>query len=151
MLFLFVIAANSQNLAVNGDFQAWVGNDPVAWSYESGTTILPEATIVHSVDSSMNVELTTSSQNNTDFRQSINVLNGHTYEVSVWVYHLDTVSKVTIYADGYSNIFTDHTIINQWQEITYQYTATADESIDIGLRFYDVPDFATANIEDLRM
>ena len=144
MLFLFVIASNAQELTVNGDFQGWAGNDPIAWTSESGTTIIPEATIVHSTDSSMNVELTTGSQQNTDFRQSINVINGHTYDVSVWVYHLDTVSKITIYCDGYSNVYSDHSITNVWQEVTYQYTASADGSIEIGLRFYDVPDFATA-------
>ena len=144
MLFLFVIAANSQNLAVNGDFQGWVGNDPVAWTSESGTTILPEASIVHSVDSSMNVELTTASQNQTDFRQSINVLNGHTYDVSVWVYQLDTVGNVTIYAGEFTNIFSDEFVNNVWQEITYQYTATADASVEFGLRFYDKPGFDAA-------
>ena len=144
MLFVFAIATNAQNLAINGDFEAWTTGVIDTWTSESGTTILEESTIIHGDAKSMNVELTTGSQNNTDFRQSIDVLNGHTYNFSVWVYHLDTVSKVTIYANTWSNVFTDHTIINQWQEITYQYTATADATIEIGLRFYDVPDFATA-------
>jgi len=144
MLFLFVIAANSQNLAVNGDFQGWVGNDPVAWTSESGITILPEATIVHSPDSSMNVELTTASQTNTDFTQSITVINGHTYDVSVWVYHLDELCKVRINAGGYQG-YSDNNITNAWQEITYQYTATADGDVIFGLRFYDQTGFDATN------
>ena len=143
LLFVFTITLNAQELAINGDFETWPAGTLGTWTSESGTTILGEATIVHGGDSSMNVELTTATQGNTDFRQSINVLNGHTYQFSVWVYHLDTVSKVTLFADAWTNVFTDHSIINAWQEITHQYTATADESIDIGLRFYDVPDFAT--------
>jgi len=144
LLFVFSIATNAQELTVNGDFETWPGGTLGTWTSKSGTTILGEATIVHGGDSSMNVELTTGSQGNTDLRQSIDVVNGHTYQVSVWVYHLDTVSKVTIYADAWTNIFTNHSLTNVWQEITYQYTADADSDIEIGLRFYDVPDFSTA-------
>ncbi len=145
MLFIFAIATNAQNLIVNGDFQTWIDNNPVAWSSELGTIITPESSIVHSQDSSMNIELITTSQDQTDFRQSINVLNGHKYNVSVWVYHLDTLSNISIYAGGFTYTYSKLHINNIWQEITYEYTATADIAVEFGLRFYDKQGF-DANI-----
>lgn len=155
-LLFATLFANSQSIILNGDFEAWTGNTPDSWTtIESGISINQETTIVHGGTSAMNVWVTTASQGNTDFRQSVNVLNGHIYDISLWVYQIDSASRVTIYAETFTNLYSLESTIGSWQEVTYQYTATADATIEIGLRFYDiVPTFIDSSnmiIDDFTM
>ncbi len=154
LLLAFFINAQ---IIVNGDFETWTSNTPDSWTtIESGISVSQETSIVHGGSSAMNVWVTTASQGFTDFRQDIAVLNGHIYDISLWVYQLDSASRVTIFIDGiWTNQYSVETTVGSWQEVTYQYTATADATVPVGLRFYDVvPTFIDSSnmiIDDFTM
>ncbi len=131
------VVATAQELVVNGDFETWTQADlPDNWTNETGTNLTQETTTIHGGSSAMHVELTTGSQGDTDFRQTISVIGGTTYNVSVWVYQLDADSKARLYVDGYQG-YSDNTVLNQWQEVTYTYIPAATGDVEVGLRYYD--------------
>lgn len=122
---------------VNGSFETWSQTtNPDNWTFEAGTTLTQDMTTVNDGASSMQVVVTTQAQANTDFRQSINVVAGTVYDVSVDVYQLDNEARARLFVDGYQG-YSDDTILNSWQTVTYTYTATTSGAIDVGLRFYD--------------
>ena len=140
-LAMFSFVAVSQDLVTNGGFETWSQTDlPDSWTNETGTTLSQETGTVHGGTSAMHVDLTTGSQSSTDFRQTISVIAGNTYNVSVWVYQLDGLSKARLYVDGWQN-YSDNTLLNQWQELTYDYTAAATGDVEVGLRYYDQSGF----------
>lgn len=147
LLFSILLSSFSfaQDVAVNGDFESWTGGVLDTWTSEPGTTITEETTTVAQGSSAANFEVTTGTQSNTDFRQSISVTAGNTYDVSVQVYQVDALSDVTIYADGFSNVNSDPSLTGQWQTISYQYVASATESVEFGLRFYDNAGFSDSS------
>jgi len=49
-------------------------------------------------------------------------------------------SATRLIADGYQG-YSNNGLTNQWQELTFSYTATSTKSIPVGLRFYDVSGF----------
>ncbi len=155
-IILFANKLNSQ-IIVNGDFEAWTGNVPDSWTtIETGTSISQETTIIHGGISAMDVWVTTVTQANTDFRQNVTVVNGNIYDISVWVYQLDTTSRVTLFIDGtWTNQYSDPLDTNAWQEVIYQYTATVDGIVPVGIRFYDMPasfiDSSNIIIDDFTM
>ncbi len=121
----------------NGDFEAWTGGVPDCWStIDAGVTVTEENTIIHGGSAAMHVDVTDGAQANTDIRQYFNAEAGVTYDVSVWVYQLDTLSQARLFFKDWQD-YSNKLLINQWQEITYQYTATANEAFEVGLRFYD--------------
>lgn len=130
--------AFAQNAAVNGGFESWTGGVLDSWTSESGTTLTEENTIVSEGGSSINFLITTQTQGNTDFRQTVTLTPGVVYDVSVDVYQLDNAAEARLFvgADTYQN-YSDSSIIGAWQTLTYTYTATAAAE-DFGLRFYDV-------------
>jgi len=127
----------SQNLAVNGDMESFTGGVIDTWTSESGTTITQETTTVDEGSSAANFEVTTQSQGDTDFRQSIAVEAGKVYDVSFRAYQVDNGSRARLYADGFEN-YSDETILGAWQTVSFEYTATATASVEFGLRFYDI-------------
>lgn len=137
-LTLLISAASfGQNLIANGDFESWTGGVLDTWSSESGTTITEETTIINGGTSAANFEVTTQTQGDTDFRQTISVTAGTTYNVTVQVYQLDGASRARLYVDGYQG-YSDQTILNSWQEVSYEFSAATTEDIEVGLRFYDI-------------
>ena len=90
-LFAFVsLNGNAQNLVTNGDFESWTAGVPDGWTtIDPGIIVTEETTIIHGGSSSANIEVTTGSQSNTDFRQDISIVAGTDYNVSVWVYHTE--------------------------------------------------------------
>ena len=128
----------AQNAAVNGGFESWTGGVLDSWTSESGTTLTEENTIVSEGGSSINFLITTQTQGNTDFRQTVNLTPGLVYDVSVDVYQVDNAAQARLFvgADTYQN-YSDNNIVGAWQTLTYTYTATAAAE-DFGLRFYDV-------------
>lgn len=148
-LFILLITATvsfAQDVAVNGDFESWTGGVLDTWTSEPGTTITEETTTVAQGSSAARFEVTTTTQGNTDFRQDISVTAGYTYDVSVQVYQVDAFSDVTIYADGFSSVFSDPSTTGSWQTITYTYTASATETVQFGLRFYDNSGFPGSSV-----
>lgn len=126
-----------QNLAVNGEFENWTTGVLDTWTSESGTTVLEESSIVDEGTRSARFDVTTQTQGDTDLRQTITVENGKIYDVSVRIYQGDNQARARLFVDGYQG-YSDSSIIGSWQTVTYEYTATADGTIDIGLRFYDI-------------
>jgi len=132
----------AQNAAVNGGFESWTGGVLDSWTSESGTTLTEENTIVSEGTSAINFLVTTQTQGNTDFRQTVAVTPGLVYDVSVDVYQLDNAAEARLFADGYQG-YSDSSIIGAWQTLTYEFTATA-ATADFGLRFYDVTGWTAA-------
>lgn len=132
----------AQNAAVNGGFESWTGGVLDSWTSESGTTLTEENTIVSEGTSAINFLVTTQTQGNTDFRQTVAVTPGLVYDVSVDVYQLDNAAEARLFADGYQG-YSDSSIIGAWQTLTYEFTATA-ATADFGLRFYDVAGWTAA-------
>ena len=146
-LFLTFSLLKAQNLINNGDFEAWTVNVPDGWTtIETGIIVGQSIDTVHGGTSAMRANCITATQSNTDFRQTINVTTGLTYNVSVWFYHTDTTLQVTLYAGAFTNLYTDNLIVNGWQELTYSYTAATTGGVEFGLRFYDQPGFVASSI-----
>ena len=147
ILFVTIILSTTILFSQNGDFESWTVGVPDYWTtIESGITVTEETTVIHGGSSSASINVTTGDQGSTDFRQNYNVTNGTTYDFSVWIYHTDGGVRARFYVDGYRN-YSEPTTTGTWQQITYLYTATADETIEIGLRFYDVsPNFDGSEI-----
>ena len=137
LIALFISSLSFGQIVTNGGFESWTGGVVDSWTSEAGTTVEEETTIVNGGSSSAKFTVTTQTQGNTDFRQTINVEAGKIYDVSVWVYQADNAARARIFFDGYQG-YSDPDVLNTWQEITYEYTAMATGPIDIGLRFYDI-------------
>ncbi len=137
LIALFISSLSFGQIVTNGDFESWTGGVLDTWTSEAGTTVEQETTIVNGGANAAKFTVTTQTQSNTDFRQTISVEAGKTYDVSVWVYQADNGARARLFVDGYQG-YSDPDNLNSWQELTYEYSATATETIDIGLRFYDI-------------
>ena len=125
----------------NGSFEQWSGNTPVGWSLiDNGISLAPASNIVKSGSKSAAVSVNTADQAATDFRQSVAVSAGQTYNFSASVYHTEGHVKARLYVNGYQG-YSNESLTGQWQTISYNYTASTNGSIEVGLRFYDVAGF----------
>lgn len=130
----------------NGDFENWSGGSPVGWStIDSGISVSQSTSIKYSGSSSARIAVNTGSQSSTDFRQTVNVVANQTYNFSARIYHTEGKVKARLYVDNYRN-YSSNNLTNQWQEISYSYTATSTKSIQVGLRFYDQSGFDGSEI-----
>ncbi|AGH82138.1 endonuclease I [Psychromonas sp. CNPT3] len=126
----------TKNLLVNSGFENWPNNTLAYWSTtDKGLTFTQEHSIYRNGSSSAKISILSTEQRDSDFRQSIDVKRGESYKLSVWVYHTQGYSKARIFIDGYQN-YSNNNLIHQWQELTFNYHATATKRINIGLRFY---------------
>ena len=123
----------------NGGFEQWTGASPEGWSSDTGIAVTA-TTDAHTGNYAAAITVNTGTQSSTDFRQSISVQAGTTYDFSVWIKHTEGGVRARLYADGYQN-YSDPAVLNQWQQLSYSYTATSSGSIEVGLRFYDVSGF----------
>ncbi|WP_420570683.1 T9SS type A sorting domain-containing protein [Kordia sp.] len=137
LVALLISSLSFGQIVTNGDFESWTGGVLDTWTSEAGTTVEEETTIVNGGTSSAKFTVTTQTQGNTDFRQTVNVEAGKTYDVSVWVYQADNGARARLFVDGYQG-YSDPDNLNAWQELTYEYSATTTGTIDLGLRFYDI-------------
>jgi len=137
--FLVAMVATSMSFGqvTNGGFETWAGGMVAPWTSESGATITEETTIFTEGSKSTRFDVTTQTQGDTDFRQTVAVVIGKIYDVSVKIYQTDNKARARLYVDGYRG-YSDPSTLNSWQTITYEYTATATGNIDVGLRFYDI-------------
>jgi len=142
---LLISLSTSADIA-NGDFEDWSAGSPTSWTtIDSGIDVNQNTSIVKTNSSSAAITVNTGSQGSTDFRQDIDVVSGQTYDFSIWVYHTEGNLKVRLYVDGYRN-YSTASLTNQWQQISYQYTANSTGQISIGLRFYDQSGFDGSEI-----
>ncbi len=137
---LFVSNLTLANIE-NGEFENWSNGSPDSWiTIDSGISISQSSSVVKSGNSSAAITVNTGSQGSTDFRQSVSVSAGQNIDFSVWVYHTEGNVKARLYVDGY-RVYSNQSIVNQWQQISYNYTASGNGSIQVGIRFYDVSGF----------
>ena len=137
LLFISTLSFG-QNLAVNGDFESWTVGVLDTWTSEAGTIVEEESVIFNGGAKSAKITVTTQTQGNTDFQQTINVVAGVTYDVSVDVYQLDNASRARMVINNvFDGPYSNDTMLNQWQTLTYTFVAGATGPVTIGLRFYD--------------
>ena len=139
---VLALAANTAFADVeNGSFEQWSGNTPAGWSLiDSGIALTPASNIVKTGSKSAAISVNTADQAATDFRQTVLVTAGQTYNFSVAVYHTEGNVKARLYVNGYQG-YSNENLTGQWQTLSYSYTASSSGSIDVGLRFYDVAGF----------
>ncbi|WP_425413892.1 endonuclease [Psychromonas hadalis] len=128
------------DLAENGSFEdEWTEGKPTGWTtMGSGIVFAPESSTVKP-GSTKSGAFTLTSTSNQDLRQSVDVVNGKTYTLTMSIYHTDGGAKVRAYIGGnYNDVYSDFDLVNQWQDYSFAYTATENKSIDFGMRFYDV-------------
>ena len=146
LLLLMLTSFVSFGQVVNGSFETWSQTtNPDNWTFEAGTTLTQDMTTVNDGTSSMRVDVTTATQGNTDFRQSVPVVAGTVYDVSVDVYHTDSFAAARLFAGNYQG-YSDQNIVGSWQTINYVYTATTTGGVDFGLRFYDQTGFSGSSV-----
>ncbi|GLS24396.1 hypothetical protein [Marinibactrum halimedae] len=130
------------SVVANGGFENWTGGVIDSWTtIDSGINITQVTDVVYAETSAASIEVTTGSQSSTDMRQSVEVTAGTNYRFSVRVQHTEGNMRARFFVDGYSNVYSDPTIIGQWQEYTFDYEATTTGPIDVGFRFYDQSGF----------
>ncbi len=143
ILIIFSISLFGINIIANPGFENWTGGTPDDWTtIDSGINPTQEnvAENVYEGNSSCAMEVTTGSQKNTDFRQTVHVTEGTEYTISLRYKNTEGHLKIRFYVGTYDNTYSDNTTTG-WQEYTWSYTASADEDIPVGLRFYDQTDF----------
>ncbi|MCM0148814.1 endonuclease [Photobacterium galatheae] len=125
----------------NGDFEHWTHGNPDDWTViDSGIRVGETSSPVYAGLRSAAITVTTGTQSSTDFRQTVSVTSGESYDFSVWVYHTEGGVAARLYVDGYQD-YSIPTQTGQWQQLNYHYTATSTGSIEVGLRFYDQSGF----------
>lgn len=130
-----------QNLAVNGGFENWTTGVPDSWPVVdfNTTDMTQDMTTTTEGSSSVSINLMTQSQGNTDIRQTINLTGGAIYTVSLDVYATDNQARARIFGPGFTpSQYSDETLLNQWQTITFDYTPAATGDAEFGIRFYDI-------------
>ncbi|WP_226662534.1 endonuclease [Microbulbifer aggregans] len=144
-LSVFLLFAAFGQLAnadmINGDFEGWTSGNPDGWTtIDAGIEVSQTTSVVYSGSSAAAVNVLTGTQSSTDLRQAIAVSAGQIYEFSVWVYHTEGQIAARLYVNDYLD-YSDYSLTDQWQKLSYRYTAIADGNIEVGLRFYDQSGF----------
>ena len=124
----------------NGDFESFTNASPDGWTTIDSGIQVTQSTHAYQGNSAASISVTTGTQSATDFRQSIAVIAGETYDFSVWLYHTEGAIKARLYVDGYQN-YSNAALTNQWQQLSYRYNASNTGNIEVGLRFYDQSGF----------
>ncbi|UTM60286.1 endonuclease [Photobacterium sp. CCB-ST2H9] len=125
----------------NGDFELWSNGSPDSWTTtDSGIQVTETSSQLHSGNLAAAITVNTGTQSETDFRQTVSVTSGESYDFSVWVYHTEGGVAARLYVDGYQG-YSIPSKTGEWQQLSYRYTATSTGSIEVGLRFYDQSGF----------
>ena len=141
LCLLSLLSGSAMAEVSNGTFESWTSGSPDSWTtIDSGISVSQEGSIVKSGSNAAAITVTTATQSSTDFLQSVALVSGQTYNFSTWVYHTEGGVKARLYVNGYQG-YSNESLLNQWQQISYTYTASATGNINVGLRFYDVTGF----------
>ena len=133
------------DIAVNGSFEDWTdATTPTDWTnIYAGLTVAQDNTIFRTDSSSAAVTVV---KNKKNILQSVDVVNGKTYTLSMSVYHPANGLSARLYLADYTDAESDPTLNGQWQDISAEYTATENKVINIGMRFYTKDSFNTSEI-----
>ena len=135
--FSFMASAD----VLNGNFEAWSNASADNWTtVDTGINVSQNTNTIKTGTSSAAITVNTATQGSTDFLQNIAVTAGQNYDFSVWVYHTEGGVKARLFADGYRG-YSDPNLVNQWQQVSYTYSASTTKEIAVGLRFYDTTGF----------
>lgn len=135
--FSFMASAD----VLNGNFEAWSNAIADNWTtVDTGINVSQNTNTIKTGTSSAAITVNTATQGSTDFLQNIAVTAGQNYDFSVWVYHTEGGVKARLFADGYRG-YSDPNLVNQWQQVSYTYSASTTKEIAVGLRFYDTTGF----------
>ncbi|MBB3059944.1 endonuclease [Microbulbifer rhizosphaerae] len=135
LLSVFSQWANAD--VANGDFENWTGGSPDGWTtIDSGISVSQSTSVVYGGNSSAAITVRTGEQSSTDFRQTVGITAGQTYDFSVWVRHTEGHVSARLYVNGYRD-YTNYSLTGQWQQLSYSLTASSSGTIEVGLRFYD--------------
>jgi len=130
----------------NGSFENWTSGSPDGWTtIDSGISVSQSTSTVYSGNSAAAVNVRTGTQSSTDFRQTVGVSAGQTYNFSVWVRHTEGHVSARLYVNGYRD-YTNYSQTGQWQQLSYSFTPSSSGTIEIGLRFYDRSGFDGAEV-----
>lgn len=129
----------------NGDFEQFSGSTPDGWTTIDSGISTSQSSLSVSGSSSLAANITTASQASTDLRQTIAVSAGITEQYSVWVYHTEGGMRARLYVGGYQG-YSEPSLLNQWQQLSFSYTPASTGTIEVGLRFYDVAGFDGAEV-----
>jgi endonuclease I len=144
LLALGCFFANAE--VTNGSFETWSNGKPANWTtIDSGISVAQNTTVTKEGANSAAITVNTGTQGSTDFRQLVSVVAGQSYDFSVWVNHSEGSMKARLYVDGYQG-YSNPSLVNQWQQLSYTYNATATKDIAVGLRFYDTASFDGSEI-----
>lgn len=144
LLSVFSQFANAD--VANGDLENWTGGNPDGWTtIDSGISVRQSTSTVYSGGSSAAVTVKTGNQSSTDFRQTVSVSAGQTYDFSVWVRHTEGHASARLYVNGYRD-YSNYSQTGQWQQLSYSFTAGTSGTIEVGLRFYDRSGFDGAEV-----
>ena len=141
---LISLVSFGQNLAANGGFESWTAGVPDLWTtIDFSTADLTEntnATFISEGTSSASVNVLTQTQGDTDMRQTVSLTGGVTYTMSLDVYATNNEARARIFnGNGFSPaVYSDETLLNQWQTLSFEYTPASDEDFEFGIRFYDL-------------
>jgi len=144
LFMLMAFTSYGQNLAANGGFENWTTGTPDGFTtIDFSTTDLTQntnAAFVTEGTSSASVNVLTQNQTATDIRQDIALLAGVTYTISLDVYATNNEARARIFnGNGFNpSLYSDETLLNQWQTLSFEYTPTANETFNMGIRFYDL-------------
>jgi len=153
LFMLMAFTSYGQNLAANGGFENWTTGTPDGFTtIDFSTTDLTQntnAAFVTEGTSSASVNVLTQSQGSTDIRQDIALLAGVTYTISLDVYATNNEARARIFnGNGFNpSQYSDETLLNQWQTLSFEYTPTANEDFNMGIRFYDLASNWTAGTQ----
>ncbi|MBF7071815.1 endonuclease [Glaciecola sp. MH2013] len=146
LLGLIAVSFSAHADIENANFESWSGNSPDGWTtIDSGISVARSTSQVQSGNSSALIRVNTASQASTDFRQSIDGVAGQAIDVSVWIRHTEGNVRARLYVAGYRG-YSNNSLRNQWQQLSYRYTPSSSGPISIGLRFYDTSGFDGSEI-----
>ena len=130
----------------NNSFENWSNNSPVDWStIDSGIQVSRISSPRVNGSYAARVTVNTASQSNTDLAQQVDLQANQSYQFKASVYHTEGGVRARLIVNGF-RVYSDPTRLNQWQTIEYGYTPSQDETINVGLRFYDVSSFDGSEI-----
>ncbi len=133
----FLLTGLTHAQVQNNSFETWSNGTPTDWTTIDNGIQVARVTSPRVDGSYANrVTVNTASQSNTDLLQQVDVQANQTYQFKASVYHTEGSVRARLIVDGY-RVYSDPSRVNQWQTISYDYTASSNKTINVGLRFYD--------------